>query len=275
MSKIYGKDNYIAERLAFYTKEIRMEQQIAQKTSAGTYWECFSSGDRKRTLTSMFIYMAGNWSGAPFLANGIYFLIIAGMAADAAFKIGMVGFYISIVIIMLSWFVESKFRRRDAFLAGCGICTIVMLVIGCLYYAPGKSSLWAVAVLMNVLIGFQSSLLQGMGIPIAIELSSYRLRAKTLAIGYFSQVVSSWLVGFVVPYMFNVDSGNLGARTGLIFAGLNAILLVVSFFVVPETGGLTTEEVDKAYLEKVPPRRFQNIPRNAEVATNVQVYEAD
>jgi hypothetical protein len=96
-----------------------------------------------------------------------------------------------------------------------------------------------------------------MGWPIAAELSSYRLRAKTISIGIISQTFSTWLMLFVVPYMFNVDSGNLGARTGLVFAGTSLVLIVVAYLIIPDTTGLTAEEIDYAYTSKVSTRAFQ------------------
>lgn len=56
--------------------------------------------------------------------------------------------------------------------------------------------------------------------------------------------------------MYNVDSGNLGAKTGFIFAGLSVLLLIISWYMVPETSGLTIEDIDLAYTDKVSPRRF-------------------
>jgi hypothetical protein len=92
------------------------------------------------------------------------------------------------------------------------------------------------------MISFQISLLQGMGWPIAAELSSLRLRAKTMSIAIIVQTLSTcmyqpfitpanvntdFLTGlttFIMPYIYNVDVGNLGARTGFIFAGTSILL---------------------------------------------------
>lgn len=96
-----------------------------------------------------------------------------------------------------------------------------------------------------------------MGYPIAAEISSLKLRAKTLSIGVMSNTVTSWLTQFTVPYMYNVDSGNLGARTGFVFAAFSLLLIIGTWYIVPETSGLTVEEIDQAYNEKVPTRQFQ------------------
>jgi hypothetical protein len=56
--------------------------------------------------------------------------------------------------------------------------------------------------------------------------------------------------------MYNVDAADLGAKTGFIFAGLSVLLFVMSWFMLPETSGLTVEDIDIAYTEKVSPRKF-------------------
>ncbi len=72
------------------------------------------------------------------------------------------------------------------------------------------------------------------------------------------QAFTSWLFAFVTPYMYNVGagSGNLGAKTGFVYAGSSILLLLVSYFLIPETKGLTTEEIDYLYENKISPRRF-------------------
>ncbi|KAJ5660001.1 hypothetical protein N7507_006452 [Penicillium longicatenatum] len=256
MALIYGKNNSIDDRLAYLNKVIREEQ--ANKTlQSGSYIECFKGVDIRRTLTIVFLYTAQNWGGAAFLSQSIYFLIIAGLPSIHAFDVSIGGFGLAMTIIVLSWILGSKVRRRDAFMAACILNFLFMLAIGALYYAPGSSGLWGIAVLMNVMISFQTSLFLGMGYPIAAEISSYRLRAKTLSIGVITQTVTAWLTQFIVPYIYNVDAGNLGARTGFVFAGLSVLLIIGTWYIVPETTGLTMEEIDKAYIDMVTVREFQ------------------
>lgn len=64
---------------------------------------------------------------------------------------------------------------------------------------------------------------------------------------------SGWLVGFVSPYMINPDAGDLGAKVGFVFAGLGVPLCILFYFLMPETRGLSFEEV--SYLSHVLVRR--------------------
>jgi hypothetical protein len=56
--------------------------------------------------------------------------------------------------------------------------------------------------------------------------------------------------------MYNVDSGNLGARTGFVFAGVTALLIWGAWAIVPDTTRLLIEDIDNLYEAKVPARQF-------------------
>ncbi|KAH6884221.1 general substrate transporter [Thelonectria olida] len=255
LARIYDSES-AGDRLALLVKTTREEQADAQLQS-GSYLDCFKGTDFKRTMTIVFIYCAVNIAGAAFLTQNILILVTAGLPAVHVFDIGIGGFGLAIVIVLGSWVVAGKFRRHNAFLCGCVLNTLLMIVIGALYYAPGKSGLWGSAVLMNVLISLQTSIFQGMGWPIAAEVSSYRLRGKSLSLGTIAQAVSAWITSFIVPYMYNVDSGNLGIRTGFVWAGCSVLLIAGAWILVPDTTNLTAEEIDELYTDKVKPREFQ------------------
>ena len=197
MIKMYGNDQ-VEARVAILVKTLR-EEEAHKALNEGSYIDCFKGTDLKRTLTAMFIWTSINWGGSAFLTQNILILVIAGLPAIHAFDIGIGGFGLALVIIVSSWSVIGHFRRHNAFFFGCCLNLVLLIVIGGLAYAPGKSGLWGAAVLMNLVITFQTSFMQAMGYPIAAEISSYRLRGKTIAIATISQAVCSWLTGFVLP----------------------------------------------------------------------------
>ncbi|KAL4969526.1 MFS-type transporter fmqE [Aspergillus stella-maris] len=255
MNKLYNRTN-IDDRLAYLVKTISEEQE-QQRISAGSYLNCFQGTNLKRTLTVMFLYSTANLGGAAFLSQSIYFLLTLGLPSVHVFDISIGGFALAVIIIVATGAVGKLISRRNMLLTGCAINLAFMTTIGSLYYAPGMGPAWAIAVLMNILISVQNSLLQAIGWPIAAEISSYRLRVKTLSIGVFAQTLSTWVMTFTVPYMYNVDSGDLGARTAFPFAGISVLLLGGVWVLVPETTGLSTEEIDRLYEEGVSVRRFR------------------
>lgn len=57
--------------------------------------------------------------------------------------------------------------------------------------------------------------------------------------------------------MYNIDSGNLGARTGFVFAAGSVLLFAASYPLVPDLRGLAIPEIDWLYQNKISPRKFQ------------------
>ncbi|KAI8200944.1 MFS transporter fmqE [Colletotrichum sp. SAR 10_65] len=255
MRKIYGP-NQPDERLEYEIRAIQAEQEFEANNKA-TYMACFQGTNRKRSLTVAFLYSTANIGGASFLAQNIYFLITAGLEAVHCFDVGIGGFGLAVLIILTSGVYLKYVNRRNVVLIGLVLNLLVMVIIGALYWADKKGGLWAIAVLMNILISLQSSLLQGAGWPIAAEIPSYSLRAKTLSIGICAQTFTTWVFNFITPYMYNVDSGNLGARTGWIYAGTSVFLFIGGWLWIPNTTGMTTEEIDHAYESGVAPRNFR------------------
>ncbi|KAL4978231.1 general substrate transporter [Aspergillus desertorum] len=241
-----------------YSSKTISEEQEQRRISAGSYLDCFRRSNLKRTLTVMFLYSTSNLGGAAFLSQSIYFLLTLGLPSVHVFDISIGGFALAIIIILLTGFIAKFLSRRRMFLMGCLINLAFLIVIGCLYYASGMGPSWVVAILMNILISIQTSLMQAVGWPIAAEISSYRLRVKSLSIGVFAQTLSTWVTTFTVPYMYNVDSGNLRARTAFPFARITVLLVIGAYFLVPDTTGLSTEEIDRLYEDKVSPRRFKS-----------------
>jgi hypothetical protein len=147
MTRIYGSKNDPDARLACLIQTMDHER-ASDSHEDGTYLECFQGTDLKRTLAVMLIYGAANFAGAAFLAQSIYFLIIAGLPAIHAFDVSIGGFGLACLIIVGTWFLTERVKNRSAFYAGLVINFVAMLVVGCLYYSKASGALWAIAAIM-------------------------------------------------------------------------------------------------------------------------------
>lgn len=61
------------------------------------------------------------------------------------------------------------------------------------------------------------------------------------------------IIAVITPYMVNQDQGNLKSSVFFIWGGLCTAAFVYSYFLIPETKGLTLEQVDKM-MEETSPR---------------------
>ncbi|KAL5329517.1 hypothetical protein ACEPPN_003031 [Leptodophora sp. 'Broadleaf-Isolate-01'] len=272
MAKLYGADQNVDARLAYLRSTIEEE---GHGTDEVGYAECFRGNDRRRTMTVIFVLFGQNACGVAFLSQAIYFLFLAGLSPANVFNISIGGFALASLFIIGSWFWIEKFGRRLVFLLGSSLTAVFLLVIGCLHYVPGKGAVWAIAILLNVLTSWQFFSVGSISWVIASELSSYRLRGQTQSIGFGTQLLASCLFTFVTPYMYNTDAGNLGARTGFIWGATAAIYFVASWYLVPETFGLTMQEMDWMFENKVAVKDFQKrkVEAGEAIAANVQTKE--
>lgn len=72
--------------------------------------------------------------------------------------------------------------------------------------------------------------------------------------------------------MVNTDKGNLGAKVFFVWGSLCAICFIYAYFLVPETKGLTLEQVDQM-MEETTPRTSSKWRPHQTFATQVGINE--
>lgn len=60
------------------------------------------------------------------------------------------------------------------------------------------------------------------------------------------------VIAEITPYMVKPDKGNLGAKVFFIWGSLCGCAFVYTYFLIPETKGLSLEQVDKMMEETTP-----------------------
>jgi hypothetical protein len=91
------------------------------------------------------------------------------------------------------------------------------------------------------------------------ETSSLRLRSKTSGLGWLFGGIMRCAAGFGIPYLYNSDAANLGAKTGFVFFGTSLIGVVITWFLVPELKGLSTTEIDRLFEKKSSVRSWESV----------------
>ncbi|KAF3390848.1 Alpha-glucosides permease MPH2 [Talaromyces pinophilus] len=236
-----------------------LEEERRQQDASASWTELFKGSNLKRTLTIAFIMFSTSAIGIPFLTQNIYFLFTVGLAATSVFDIGIGGFFLGALFVVLGWVSNDKIGRRRLWIYGLIGNFVCMVTVGGLAYSGTQGSYWAIGVIMNLLISYGVYATVGIAWTICPEISSHRLRQYSQSVGFFTGAVGGWLFSFVTPYMYNVDSGNLGAKTGFIYAGLTVVVFAISWFIIPETAGLSVEDIDNAYEKGTSPREFAKL----------------
>ncbi|GJC88033.1 general alpha-glucoside permease [Colletotrichum liriopes] len=241
-------------------------QQVSRETAGASYLECFRKSNLRRTIISVSPLCIQSLSGIMFAASYFtYYMQLAGYSTADSFKLQIVQQCCSLIGNVMSWYLVDKMGRRPLTVYGLAILTVILLITGGLAL-PGTLSFnrGTVALLLlycwwyNVTIGATAY-------TVLAEVATSRLRIKTIALGLAMQNGLNTMWSFVLPYLFNPDQLNLGAKITFIFGGLAVISLVHLWFNLPETAGRTYEELDEMFMKEIPARKFKDYTPDAAV----------
>ncbi len=159
---------------------------------------------------------------------------------------------------ILSWFLLLRHGRRRIYLSGLCALAFLQLLIGILDCIPGrpKAAIWAESSLM-LAWNFVYDLTVGpICFVIISEVSSTRLRSKTIALATAVQGVFGVAMTAAIPYLIGPDEANLQGKLGFVFGGSAALCYLWARSRVPETGGKSYEELDVLFERGVAARDF-------------------
>ncbi|KAF4125488.1 MFS transporter, SP family,ral alpha glucoside:H+ symporter [Geosmithia morbida] len=241
--------------VALMVETDRLEQEMSKDTS---YLACFRGSDLRRTEVACVSWGAQVLTNFIILRYSSYFFQLAGLTADASFKVtvGMGG--IHIVFNLLSAPLTGNYGRRTLFLWGCAALTLPTTTLGLLALAPQSAKLGS-ATSAVYLAWFAVWCLTLGPLPYVIngEVSSTRLRSKTLALARATNLVMQIINSVVAPYILNPQSGDWRGKAGFLTAALTVLSFTWGYFRLPETGRRTFEELDILFSERdLPARKF-------------------
>jgi SP family general alpha glucoside:H+ symporter-like MFS transporter len=177
---------------------------------------------------------------------------------------------IAVVGTALSWVMLSYFGRRSIYMIGLTINISLMLSIGGAASSSTNGGAWAQSVLLMIWPFFTSLTIGSVAFSIVSEVSSTRLRSKTIALARNTFNLLNIIFGVVMPYLFNPDDANLKGKAAFIFVFLGLCSFVYVFFRLPELKDRTYEELDLLFIAKVKAKDFKKTVPNA-YQDNVQV----
>lgn len=204
-------------------------EQIRQETEGVTYLECFRRSNLRRTIISIAPLTIQAFNGVIWIAGySTYYAQLAGFSTSDSFKFFVGLQVVSMVGNVTSWFIIDKVGRRNITLWGCAALTVILCVAGGLATAATPAALKGVMGLIIIYGFFYNSTIGATAYSLLTEVATSRLRIKTIAIGIAVQNTWYTMWSFVLPFLFNPDKANLGAKvSGKIVPTLSKIHLIV------------------------------------------------
>lgn len=191
------------------------------------------------------------------MAKGTKFFQSAGY--DDAYIIALILGACNVAATLPGLWLVDRFGRR-ATLMGGAICMFIGQIIvgtmGTVY--PGDTNGPAGKALVAFTCLFIASFAATWG-PLAYIVTSEtyptRLRGKCIALAVSSNWIWNLIIAIITPYLTDLEYANLGAKIVFIWAGCIFVSIFWVYFCVPETKGLTLEEVDELYRSNIRPWR--------------------
>ncbi|KAG9496179.1 hypothetical protein J7337_012760 [Fusarium musae] len=224
----------------------------------GSYLDCFRGENRRRTEIAMVSWGCQILPGFAIQNYITYFFTLAGLSSGDAFKLSLGNAGLAFVGTVSSWFMMTRFGWRRLYLGGLCAMLPLMSLVGFLDLATAdKSNIrWAQSALLLVWFFCYGISIGPIPYGIAANVGASNLRVKTISLGRNTYYFLSIINVIVAPYLLNPQEANLQGKAAFPAAGLTILLLVWTYFRLPEVKGMTTETLNHLFYNKVSARKF-------------------
>lgn len=173
-------------------------------------------------------------------------------AIYATIGIGAVNFLMTTVAIAYA----DKLGRKPLLYTGLWGILISLTLLGSAFYfaeALGGMLKWMAVGSVTLYIASFAMSLGPIGWIMVSEILPLKIRGLAMSIC----TVANFVFNFIVVLSFLPMVEHIGeAYTFWIFAGITALCLLFTYFLVPETKGISLEEIERNWQEGVPARKF-------------------
>ncbi|GAA5875133.1 hypothetical protein JCM3774_001648 [Rhodotorula dairenensis] len=266
---------YIESELAEIVANAEIE---ARAMPTGTWYAswtaCFSgslfnpASNLRRTILGTSLQMMQQWTGVNFIFYySTQFLKSTG-AIDDPFLMSMAFTIVNVVSTPISFWTVERFGRRPLLIwgaAGMCICQLIVAIVGVTvgfnktYINAAGDSIARNVPAVNAQVAFIALSIfffastWGPGAWILIgEIFPLPIRSRGVGLSTASNWLWNTIIAVITPYMVGEDRGNLKSYVFFVWGGTCFCCLVYSILFVPETKGLSLEQVDQMLSETSP-----------------------
>lgn len=247
---------------------IEHTNELERRVKEGVrFRDCFRGVDLRRTEVVVGIWLVQTLGGQNLMGYFSYFLTQAGMDASNSLALSMGQYALGMVGTAGSWLLMARVGRRTIHFAGLTAQLLILLVVGGLAFAGTNAGVWAIGGMLIAFTFVYDFTVGPVTYSLVSELSSTRLKAKTIVLARAAYNASNIFVNVMTNYQLSSASTgwNWGAKTAFFWAGTAALSAVWVFFRVPEPKGRTYAELDILFEQGVSARKF--------ASTKIDPYE--
>ncbi|GAA5996172.1 hypothetical protein JCM5350_000491 [Sporobolomyces pararoseus] len=252
LARILGVDvdsPQVAEEYA----EIASQIHHTRSLGSTSYLDCFKSQNRNRlrTFTGLGIQALQQLSGINFIFYyGTQFFQNSGIANP--FIITIATNVVNVGATVPGLFLVDRAGRRPLLLIGAAgmiICHFIVAGVGVGVSADNKAGQQTLVAFVCIFIAFFAATWGPLAWVVTGEIYPTATRGKQMSMSTASNWLWNFGIGYATPYMVDdvPGSAGLGSNVFWVWGGASCLCFLFVFFMIPETKGLSLEQVDILY----------------------------
>ncbi|KAK3312985.1 putative transporter protein [Apodospora peruviana] len=249
---------YIQDELTEIVANHEHEMSLIPQTNYFSAWtNCFrgsiwkGSSSIRRVILGTSMQMMQQWTGVNFVFYfGTTFFQQLGTISNP-FLISLITTLVNVCSTPISFWTMERFGRRPLLIwgaLGMLVCQFIVAIIGTAQPDNDACVKTMIAFICIYIFFFATTWGPGAWVVIG-EIYPLPIRAKGVALSTASNWLWNCIIAVITPYMVDADRGNLGAKVFFIWGSLCTCCFVYAYMLVPETKGLTLEQVDQMLEE--------------------------
>jgi MFS family permease len=172
------------------------------------------------------------------------------------FLISMITTIVNVVSTPISFWTIEKLGRRMLLIYGAIgmlVCEFIIAIVGTVDEGSKAAGLCLIVFTCFYIFFFATTWGPAAWVVIG-EIFPLPIRAKGVALSTASNWLWNFVIGYITPYMVDEDKGNLKSKVFFVWGATCTMCVLFAYFLVPETKGLSLEQVDRM-LEETTPRK--------------------
>ena len=263
--------DYIEAELSEIIANAEYERQaIPDSGYFGSWLNCFrgslfsASSNVRKTILGTSIQMMQQWTGVNFVFYYSTPFLTSLNVISNPFLISLIFTLVNVCSTPLSFFIVERFGRRAMLIwgaVGMCICEFIVLIVGVTVgfdkqTATGQplnlAAVRAQISFIAIYIFFFATTWGPAAWVVIGEVFPLPIRSRGVGLSTASNWLWNCIIAVITPYLVGEDKANLKSKVFAIWFTLCFLCIVYAYFLVPETKGLTLEQVDQMMDEVAP-----------------------
>ncbi|KAG4416566.1 hypothetical protein IFR04_010313 [Cadophora malorum] len=263
---------YIQDELAEIIANHEYELSVVPETSyLGSWANCFkgdighASSNIRRTLLGIGLQMMQQLTGINFIFYyGVVFFKSLGTISNP-FLISLITTLVNVLSTPAAFWLVERVGRRNLLIFGGSGMVIAQYIVGIVGVTVGEdkgddtntAAVSAMIAFICINITFFATTWGPCAWIVIGEVFPLPIRSRGVGLSTASNWFWNCIIAIITPYLVDVQYANLSFKIFFMWGSLCMVSVLFAYFLVPETKGLSLEQVDRM-LEEVTPRKSRS-----------------